>query len=348
MKPALLLSLLLAVPLAADTITLQPATPKAGDSVVVTVHGLGGGGCPPTTRTAKLVGHTLTIEEKVTGECIACPAVVFPFAFSVDPVTFADAQPYTVDYIYTDCMGKSSKAATKTVLVTPNCAVDRSLAFAAPPQQPQSSLNLRWCDPSYSPFPDGGQSATAYRIFLVRDGDAPILVHEADASQGTQALIKLASNEANVRGVFAEAVMCNITIVGCRDTFVLKSNVLPINAAPLDECSGGGTALCLDNRFSVTARYHTATGSSPAHPVPMTKESGYFWFFGPENAEVVVKIVDACGFTNNFWLFVSGMTDVGVDLVVRDTKTGAVRRYSSPAGTAFAPIQDTNAFAGCQ
>ncbi|HKS26103.1 MAG TPA: hypothetical protein VJZ76_25150 [Thermoanaerobaculia bacterium] len=347
MKPALLLSLLLAVPLAADTITLQPSTPKAGDSVVVTVHGIGGGNCPPTTRTAKLVGHTLTIEETVTGPCIACPAVALPFAFSVDPVTFADAQPYTIDYVYTDCMGKSSKVATKSVLVTPSCAFDRSLAFATQQQPPVSGFNLLWCDPSYSPFPDFGQSAIAYRVFLVRDGDAPILVHEAAASQGTQALIKLAGNEAGVKGVFAEAVMCNITIAGCRDTFVLKSNVLPVNAAPLDACSGGGAALCLDNRFSVTARYHTATGSSPANPVPMTKESGYFWFFGPDNAEVVVKIVDACSFTNNFWFFASGMTDVGVDLVVRDTKTGAVSRYSSPAGTAFAPIQDTNAFASC-
>jgi len=76
----------------------------------------------------------------------------------------------------------------------------------------------------------------------------------------------------------------------------------------------------------------------------MTKESGYFWFFGPQNAEIVVKIVDACSLSSNFWFFAAGMTDVGVDLVVRDTKTGAVRRYSTPLGSAFTPIQDTSAF----
>ena len=346
MKPAMLL-LLVAVPLSAATITLQPSTPKAGDKVVATVHGVGTGNCPPSTRTAKLVGHTLTIEEVVT-ECAACPAIALPFAFSVDPVTFPDAQPYTIEYSYTDCLGKRSVLASKFVLVTPQCAFDRSLKFAAPPPQPQTSLSLVWCDPSYSPFPDTGQFATSYRVFLVRDGDAPILAYDAPASEGTQALIKLAGNEAGVKNAFAEAVMCNVTIAGCRDSFVLKSNVLPIAAAPLDDCSFGGAALCLANRFSVTARYHTASGSSPATPVPITKDSGYFWFFGPENAEVVVKIVDACSFTNNFWFFASGMTDVGVDLVVKDTKTNAVRRYSSPAGTAFAPIQDTGAFAGCQ
>jgi hypothetical protein len=346
MKPAIILALFVALPLSAATLTLQPSTPKAGDSVVVTVHGVGTGNCPPTTRSAKLVGQTLTIEEKVVGECVPCPAIALPFAFSVDPVTFADAMPYTVEYVYTDCLGKRSVLATKQVLVTPKCAFDRSLAFAS--VGAQSSASLVWCDPSYSPFPDFGQNATAYRVFLVREGDAPILVHEAGASEGTQALIRLADNEAGVTGVFAEAVMCNVTIAGCSGTAaVLKSNVLPLNVAPNDGCSFGGAALCLDNRFSVTVRFHTDTGSSPAHPVPMTKESGYFWFFGPQNAEVVVKVVDACSFTSNFWFFAAGMTDVGVDLVVLDTKTGAVHRYSSPAGSAFKAIQDTSAFATC-
>ena len=347
MKPAALLALFVALPIsAATTLTLQPSTPKAGDSVVVTVHGLGTGNCRPTARSAKLVGRTLTIEEKVVGDCVPCPAIALPFAFSVDPVTFADAAPYTVEYAYTDCLGKRSVLATKQVLVTPKCAFDRSLAFAS--VGAQSSASLVWCDPSYSPFPDVGQSATAYRVFVVRDGDAPILVHDAPASEGTQALISLAGNEAGVKSVFAEAVMCNVTIAGCRDAFALKSNVLPLPVAANEGCSFGGSALCLENRFSVTARFHTDAGSSPAHPVQMTKESGYFWFFGPQNAEVVVKIVDACGFTSNFWFFAAGMTDVGVDLVVLDTKTGAVRRYSSPAGSAFKAIQDTNAFAGCQ
>ena len=347
MKPAALLALFVALPISAATITLSPSTPKAGDSVVVTVHATGNPFCPLTTRAAKLSGHTLTIEEKTVGECVPCPAVFVAYSFIIDPVTFADAQPYTIEWAYTDCLGTRRILATKQVLVTPKCAFDRSLALALAPSQTTPVLNLVWCDPSYSPFPDVGQSATAYRVFVVRDGDAPILVHEAPASEGTHALISLAGNEAAVRSAFAEAVMCNVTIAGCSGSTVLKSNVLPLDIAPNDVCSFGGAALCLDNRFSVTARFHTDTGSSPAHAVPMTKESGYFWFFGPQNAEIVVKIVDACSFTSNFWFFAAGMTDVGVDLVVLDTKTGAVRRYSSPAGSAFKAIQDTNAFAGC-
>jgi hypothetical protein len=38
------------------------------------------------------------------------------------------------------------------------------------------------------------------------------------------------------------------------------------------------------------------------------------------------------------------LTNVSVTLTVTDTVTGAVRTYTNPQGTAFAPIQDTNAF----
>ena len=96
-----------------------------------------------------------------------------------------------------------------------------------------SVVTFRWCDPSYSPFPDFGESATAYRIYLVRDDDAPILVHQQSASEGTIASVRLAATEAGVKGAFVEADMCNVTIAGCSGTAaVLKSNVVPLNVAP--------------------------------------------------------------------------------------------------------------------
>jgi hypothetical protein len=35
---------------------------------------------------------------------------------------------------------------------------------------------------------------------------------------------------------------------------------------------------------------------------------------------------------------------VGVTLIVEDTVTGATQTYSNPVGTAYLPLQDTNAF----
>ena len=63
--------------------------------------------------------------------------------------------------------------------------------------------------------------------------------------------------------------------------------------------------------------------------------------------EVVVKVLNGCGSNGNFWIFAGGLTDIRVVMTVTDRQTGTVRSYSNPQGTAFRPIQDTNAFASC-
>src|SRR5205807_4156879 len=61
-------------------------------------------------------------------------------------------------------------------------------------------------------------------------------------------------------------------------------------------CVPGATSLCLaDGRFAVTATYATASGpSGAAQAVPLTPNTGYFWFFSAGNVEAVVKILDGC------------------------------------------------------
>jgi hypothetical protein len=121
---------------------------------------------------------------------------------------------------------------------------------------------------------------------------------------------------------------------------------LTLLAAPALAAPG---ELVLGGRFRVTAAWRTAAGTTCAGiPVPLTAESGYFHFFDPANPEVFVKLVDACAAPfDRFWFFAAGLTDVEVELVVEDTLTGEERRYTSPQGVAFAPIQDTDAFATC-
>ena len=110
-----------------------------------------------------------------------------------------------------------------------------------------------------------------------------------------------------------------------------------------------GPALELrDGRFRVTATYRDfELERGDGQPVELTSETGFFWFFTSTNLEVVVKIVDGCGFNNNFWVFASGLTNVEVELRVEDTTTGQVNVYSNNLGDAFQPIQDTEAFATC-
>jgi hypothetical protein len=119
--------------------------------------------------------------------------------------------------------------------------------------------------------------------------------------------------------------------------------------ADLFECAADATHLCLGSgRFRAAASYATAQGASgEANAVPFSDESGIFWFFWPENLELLVKVLDACVPFERFWVFAGGLTDVQVRLEVEDLATGAVRSYDNPLGVPFQPVQDAAAFATC-
>jgi len=114
-------------------------------------------------------------------------------------------------------------------------------------------------------------------------------------------------------------------------------------------CAQGSTTLCLNNnRFAVSAAWRTSDGQSgQGQAVRLTADTGYFTFFSATNVEVVIKVLNACGLNSKYWVFAGGLTDVNVVLTVRDTVTGTTRTYTSPSGTAFQPIQDTDAFTTC-
>ena len=113
-------------------------------------------------------------------------------------------------------------------------------------------------------------------------------------------------------------------------------------------CTPDTHTLCLnDGRFSVTANFQqTPEGPSvPATAIPLTNDTGYFWFFEPTNVEMVVKVLTGCPVNDEYWVFAGGLTNVGVDWRVTNTVTGASKNYSNAAGTPFQPVQDSSAFA---
>ncbi|MEM8932447.1 MAG: hypothetical protein AAGE94_14795, partial [Acidobacteriota bacterium] len=116
-----------------------------------------------------------------------------------------------------------------------------------------------------------------------------------------------------------------------------------------DTPCGTGDHLCLTReRFRVEASWRSADGSGTASAVPLTSDTGYFWFFGPDNVEVVVKVLDACVAPfDRFWVFAAGLTDVEIDLTVTDRLSGASTTYSNPLGQPFQPVLDTDAFETC-
>jgi hypothetical protein len=110
-------------------------------------------------------------------------------------------------------------------------------------------------------------------------------------------------------------------------------------------CTGGH---CLhNNRFAVTVRWTVRNQSGNGQQVSLTSDSALFWFFNSDNIEMVVKVLDGCGVNGHYWVFMGGLTNVGVQATVTDVATGMARTYTNTEGIAFQPIQDTLAFATC-
>ncbi|HEX4963931.1 MAG TPA: hypothetical protein VF173_24105 [Thermoanaerobaculia bacterium] len=112
-------------------------------------------------------------------------------------------------------------------------------------------------------------------------------------------------------------------------------------------CQPGPTTLCLNNgRFKVEAVWkdfsgHTGSGQT----LPLTGDTGAFWFFAPTNIEVILKVLDGRSLNGNFWIYFGALSNVEYTLTITDTATGAVKTYHNPSGT-FASTGDTNALPG--
>lgn len=127
--------------------------------------------------------------------------------------------------------------------------------------------------------------------------------------------------------------------------------VVPMMAAQQTDatCTQTATTLCLNNdRFAVSATWRTPNGQTgQAQVVRLTSDTGYFTFFSASNVEAIVKVLNGCGVNSRYWVFAGGLSDVNVTMTVRDTVRGTAKTYTNPQGTAFKPIQDTDAFASC-
>jgi hypothetical protein len=114
-------------------------------------------------------------------------------------------------------------------------------------------------------------------------------------------------------------------------------------------CVANATTMCLNGgRFRVTIDFNPA-GVPPAAAKGsmLGGDSAAFTFFDVNNVEALVKVLNACGLNNRYWVFAAGLTNVRVVLTVTDTAKGTTKTYTNPQGQAFQPIQDTAAFATC-
>jgi streptogramin lyase len=147
---------------------------------------------------------------------------------------------------------------------------------------------------------------------------------------------------------FADTSAAGSGVVGPSSQLLSSVSTRPflsgqVAAAP---CVPSALALCLNsNRFQVSVvwRVPSQGTSGQGTGTPITGDTGRFWFFSPNNIELVLKVLDGRSINGKFWVFYGALSNVEYTITVTDTQTGAVKTYLNPSGT-LASVADTAAF----
>lgn len=120
-----------------------------------------------------------------------------------------------------------------------------------------------------------------------------------------------------------------------------SQDVFPNRAQKKDE---SGPLRLQEDRFELQVHWQTPDGAAgTAGTRKLASDTGAFWFFDPENLEVLAKVLDGRAVNGRFWLFFTGLSDVKYDLVVTDTTTGESRTFSNAQGN-FGGLVDIELF----
>jgi hypothetical protein len=97
-------------------------------------------------------------------------------------------------------------------------------------------------------------------------------------------------------------------------------------------------------RFLATVTWTAKNGSAGSGNLTnISSETKGFWFFSPENIDVVVKVLDGRAVNGKFWVFYGSLTNLQYTLTVTDTTTGTKKTYTNPQGQLTSGA-DTTAF----
>lgn len=112
---------------------------------------------------------------------------------------------------------------------------------------------------------------------------------------------------------------------------------------PRGTCLTDGTSLCvLGGQFRIEVEWRDFEGRAGVGTAEqLTSESGHFWFFYPQNIELVVKVLDGRPVNGHFWLFYASLSNVGFTVRVFDGSGQLLKTYTNPPGT-FASVADTD------
>jgi hypothetical protein len=112
-------------------------------------------------------------------------------------------------------------------------------------------------------------------------------------------------------------------------------------------CQPSATALCLhQSQFEIKVTWKTRQGQTGVgQAMPLTGDTGWFWFFQAANLELMIKVLDGRTVNGSYWVFYGALSDVEYTITVRNTATNAVKTYVNPQRN-LASVADTSAFPG--
>ncbi len=114
-------------------------------------------------------------------------------------------------------------------------------------------------------------------------------------------------------------------------------------------CRNDQDTACLfgNGRFRVEVEWDDGSGGGLGRVRRVQGNTAEFWFFSPDNSDLLLKVLNECTFNDHFWVFYAATTNVEFDLRVVDTQSGATKSYFNPLGHAAPAVTDTAAFATC-
>ncbi|HVS14241.1 MAG TPA: hypothetical protein VMV46_09970 [Thermoanaerobaculia bacterium] len=344
-----LLAALAASPVRAtgETVTVAPASPTDLDRLTLTLSGEWPDSCTPQLLGVELKGAVIEVEADITFGAEVCLPAVTPYAVSIE-VGPLPAGDYEVEARGIPHFPPPVLIARTSVEVAASADLGvEGIAFAPPSPTTQDRVTIggfgTW-DDGCVPGVEGIEVADrSIRLRAVAGGGdlgcvlvfTPFLL-AADvgplAEGDWQVEVLIADRRFDPQAPFALA----------------GERTLRIGAKQSD-------VLVLGGRFGVTVTWTDgATRSGVGQPIrgalPQQGEtgSGAFWFFEPSNAELLVKVLDACAVNDRYWVFISAATDLGFEVLVEDfAADGLSKTYSNPPGATAIAVTDVGAFATC-
>jgi hypothetical protein len=167
------------------------------------------------------------------------------------------------------------------------------------------------------------------------------------------ATLPASSSTARVEGLIADTVYhLKVRAIGLPtgDSAFSSTVTAGTMPAPVGPCVENAAVSCLSGeRFKVEVRWKDfagARGQGTLAPAG-SADSGLFYFFSPNNWEMLVKVLGGCAINGKTWVFAAGTTNVETTLIVTDSQTGKTAVYFNPLGQASPAITDIAAFDGC-